>query len=157
MYAAQGVRKVETPYRLYVMKLLIDYSELSSFISAKTGGRRLTFSSSAPDTLKVSLSVKVLGFSKSVSATARVEGLNNGALVVRYDAPLVIEKMIRPTLSLLSKKYHFLEEALALRPDSRIWLYLWKIPQLSPVLDNLELEQVLFTPDAVELEGRLKG
>lgn len=138
------------------MKLLIDYTELSSFISARTGGRRFELSSAAPDTLKVSLTVKVLGFSKSVSATARVEGINNGALVVRYDAPLVIEKMIRPTLSLLSKRFLFLEEALLLRSDNRIWLYLWKIPQLSSVLDSVELEQVLFTPGSVELNGRLK-
>ena len=140
------------------MKATIEYSEIQSFIKAKTG-REIVLSAIDEQTVKaeakVSVKVPFLGeIEKSIGVNVSVEKIEGNDVHLQYEGGMGTDMIIGGLLTFLSSS-----PALKLMLKTQgngIVVHLDEVEEARKVLDLVELTGIAFNDNAVDIEGKLK-
>mgnify|MGYP001083592600 CR=1 FL=1 len=131
------------------MKLSITYAELQDYV-ADHFHKTVNVGYVDGDTMSVSVPIKVLGFTKSISIIVKkIEGTD---LFLSYDGKMGIELLVSPAISyakkLVPEKAGFVEQM----PGNIVKLRLGDIDKLQKVFEKVVLKGIRFTPESIEAD-----
>ncbi len=136
------------------MKLAITYAELQDYVAShfhKTVN--LWYVDGA--TISVSVHIKVLGFTKSVSINITVKQIAGTDLFLSYDGKMWIDLLVSPAISyakkLVPEKVGWVEQM----PGNIVKLRLGDIDKAQKVFEKLKLDNILFEPGNIGIEMSL--
>lgn len=133
------------------MKLSITYAELQEYVASHF---KKTVNLGYVDgaTMSVSVPIKVLGFTKSISINLIVKKIAGTDLFLSYDGKMGIDLLVSPVISyakkLVPEKAGWVEQM----PGNIVKLRLGDIDKLQKVLEKVELKVIRFTPENIEAE-----
>ena len=103
-------------------------------------------------TMSVSLPIKVLAFTKSVSINVGVEKIEGTDLYLSYDGKMGIDLLVSPAISyakrLVPEKAGWVEQ----RPGNIVKLRLGDLDKLQKVFEKVALRTIRFAPESIEAE-----
>lgn len=103
-------------------------------------------------TVSVSLPIKVLAFTKSVSINVGVEKIEDTDLYLSYDGKMGIDLLVSPAISyakrLVPEKAGWVEQ----RPGNIVKLRLGDLDKLQKVFEKVVLRAIRFAPESIEAE-----
>ena len=136
------------------MKISITYAELQDYVAShfhKTVN--LVYVDGA--TVSVSIPIKVLGFTKSISINLIVKQIAGTDLFLSYDGKMGIDLLVSPAISyakkLVPEKAGWVEQM----PGNIVKLRLGDIDKLQKVYDKLKLDNILFEQGNIGIEMSL--
>ena len=136
------------------MKISITYAELHDYVAShfhKTVN--LEYVDGA--TVSVSVPIKVLGFTKSISINLIVKKIEGTDLFLSYDGKMGIDMLVSPAISyakkLVPEKAGWVEQM----PGNIVKLRLGDIDKLQKVFEKLKLDNILFEQGNIEIEMSL--
>ena len=136
------------------MKISITYAELQDYVAShfhKTVN--LEYVDGA--TVSVSVPIKVLGFTKSISINLIVKKIEGTDLFLSYDGKMGIDMLVSPAISyakkLVPEKAGWVEQM----PGNIVKLRLGDIDKLQKVFEKLKLDNILFEQGNIEIEMSL--
>ena len=133
------------------MKLSITYAELQDYVASRFH-KTVNLGYVDGTTVSVSLPIKVLGFTKSVSINLIVKKIEGTDLFLSYDGKMGIDLLVLPAISyakkLVPEKAGWVEQM----PGNIVKLRLGDIDKLQKVLEKVELKAIRFTPENIEAE-----
>ncbi len=135
------------------MKASITFSELQSIVSEKTW-QAVAFSFINEKTVRVTYPLRLGFIEKDISANLIIKSLTGSDLLLQFAAGPGSETLLTTVLSLLKGKIP--EGLIEKRPDSHILVHLGQIEQVSTFLDKVDVNDLRFLTEGLELEGWLK-
>ena len=136
------------------MKISITYAELHDYVAShfhKTVN--LEYVDGA--TVSVSVPIKVLGFTKSISINLIVKKIEGTDLFLSYDGKMGIDMLVSPAISyakkLVPEKAGWVEQM----PGNIVKLRLGDIDKLQKVFEKLKLDNILFEQGNIGIEMSL--
>ena len=140
------------------MQVKFEYSEIQSLIKAKTGreiGLSVIDERTVKAEAKVSVKVPFLGeIEKSIGVNVSVEKIEGNDVHLKYDGGMGTDMIIGGLLTFLSSS-----PALKLMLKTQgngIVVHLDEVEEARKVLDLVELTDIAFNDNAVDIEGKLK-
>ena len=136
------------------MKIAITYAELQDYVA---GHFHKTVNLGYIDgaTASVSIPIKVLGFTKSVSINLIVKKIEGTDLFLSYDGKMGIDLLVSPAISyakkLVPEKAGWVEQM----PGNIVKLRLGDIDKLQKVFEKLKLDNILFEQGNIGIEMSL--
>ena len=98
------------------------------------------------------IDIKVLGFTKNVSISIIVKGIEGTDLFLSYDGKMGIDLLVSPAISyakkLVPEKAGFVEQM----PGNIVKLRLGDIDKLQKVFKKVALKGIRFTPESIEAD-----
>ena len=133
------------------MKISITYVELQDYVASHFHRTvNLVYVDGA--TVSVSVPIKVLGFTKSISINLIVKKIEGTDLFLSYDGKMGIELLVSPAISydkkLVPEKAGFVEQM----PGNIVKLRLGDIDKLQKVFEKVALKDIRFTPESIEAD-----
>ncbi len=135
------------------MKATISFPELQSIVSEKTR-QTVAFSFIDEKTVRVTYPLRLGFIEKDISANLIIKSLTGSDLLLQLSAGLGSETLLTTVLSLLKGKIP--EGLIEKRPDSHILVHLGQIEQVNAFLDKVDVNDLHFLTEGLEMEGRLK-
>ena len=140
------------------MNAIIYYQEIHSLIKAKTG-REIRLSAIDGRTVKaeakVNVKVPLLGeIEKSIGVNVLVEKIEGNDIWLKYDGGMGTDMIIGGLLSFLSSTAAM--KMVEKTQGNGIVVHLDEIEKARKVLDVVELTDIVFMNDAMDLEGKFK-
>lgn len=136
------------------MKLTISYAELQEYVASHFH-KTVNVGYVDEKTVSVSLPIKVLGFTKSVSINVGVEKIEGTDLYLSYDGKMGIDLLVSPAISyakkLVPEKASWVEQM----PGNIVKLRLGDIDKLQKVFEKLKLDNILFEQGKIGIEMSL--
>ena len=136
------------------MRLSITYAELQDYVASnfhKTVNLRYVDGA----TVSVSVPIKVLGFTKSISINLIVKKIEGTDLFLSYDGKMGIDLLVSPAISyakkLVPEKAGWVEQM----PGNIVKLRLGDIDKLQKVFEKLKLDNILFEQGNIGIEMSL--
>ena len=133
------------------MKLAITYGELQDYVASRFH-KTVNLGYVDGATVSVSVPIKVLGFTKSISINLIVKKIEGTDLFLAYDGKMGIDLLVSPAISyakkLVPEKAGWVEQM----PGNIVKLRLGDIDKLQKVLEKVELKAIRFTPENIEAE-----
>lgn len=136
------------------MKLSITYAELQDYVA---GHFHKTVNVGYVDgaTVSVSVPIKVLGFTKSISINLIVKGIEGTDLFLSYDGKMGIDMLVSPAISyakkLVPEKAGFVEQM----HGNIVKLRLGDIDKLQKVFEKVKLNNILFEQEDIVVEATI--
>lgn len=134
------------------MKLAITYAELQDYVASRF---HKTVNLGYVDGATVSVPIKVLGFTKSISINLIVKKIEGTDLFLSYDGKMGIDLLVSPAISyakkLVPEKAGWIEQM----PGNIIKLRLGDIDKAQKVFEKLELNNILFEQENLVVEATL--
>ena len=136
------------------MKIAITYAELQDYVASHFHKSvNLWYVDGA--TVSVSVPIKVLGFTKSISINLIVKKIEGTDLFLSYSGKMGIDLLISPAISyakkLVPEKAGWVEQM----PGNIVKLRLGDIDKLQKVFDKLELNNIFFEQGNIGIEMSL--
>ena len=136
------------------MKIAITYTELQDYVASHFH-KTVNFGYVDGATVSVSIPIKVLGFTKSVSINLIVKKIEGTDLFLLYDGKMGIDLLVSPAISyakkLVPEKAGWVEQM----PGNIVKLRLGDIDKLQKVFDKLELNNIFFEQGNIGIEMSL--
>jgi len=133
------------------MKLSITYAELQDYV-ANHFHKTVSLGYVDGATVSVSVPIKVLGFTKSISINLILKKIEGTDLFLSYDGKLGIDMLVSPVISyakkLVPEKAGWVEQM----PGNVVKLRLGDIDKLQKVFEKVELKAICFTSENIEAE-----
>ena len=133
------------------MKISITYVELQDYVASHFH-KTVNLGYVDGATVSVSVPIKVLGFTKSISINLIVKKIEGTDLFLSYDGKMGIDMLVSPAISyakkLVPEKAGWVEQM----PGNIVKLRLGDIDKLQKVFENVELKAICFTPENIEAE-----
>lgn len=133
------------------MKLTISYAELQEYVASHFH-KTINVGYVDEKTVSVSLSIKVFGFTKSVSINVGVEKIEGTDLYLSYDGKMGVDLLVSPAISyakrLVPEKAGWVEQ----RPGNIVKLRLGDLDKLQKVFEKVALRAIRFAPESIEAE-----
>ena len=136
------------------MKISITYAELQDYVAShfhKTVN--LGFVDEA--TVSVSVPIKVLGFTKSISINIIVKKIDGTDLFLSYDGKMGIDMLVSPAISYAKKLVPEKADWVEQMSGNIVKLRLGDIDKLQKVFEKVELKAIRFTPEHIEVDVAL--
>ena len=133
------------------MKISITYAELQDYVASnfhKTVNLRYVDGA----TVSVSVPIKVLGFTKSVSINITVKKIEGTDLFLSYDGKMGIDLLVSPAISYAKKLVPEKADWVEQMPGNIVMLRLGDIDKLQKVFEKVELKAIRFTPENIEVD-----
>ncbi len=125
------------------MKLTISYSELQDYVASHFH-KTVNFGYVDGATVSVSVPIKVLGFTKSVSINITVTKIEGTDLFLSYDGKMGIDLLVSPAISYAKKLVPGKADWVELMPGNILKLRLGDIGQMKKVFEKLKLNNIFF-------------
>lgn len=135
------------------MKASISFPELQVIIAEKAQ-QNLGLSYVDEKTVKVTYPLNLGFIKKDISANLIIKELIGSDLLVQLSAGLGTDTLLNTLLSLIQNKIP--EGLVEKRPDSQLLLHLGTIEQLKAVFENIQVNDVRFIADGLEVDSALK-
>lgn len=136
------------------MKIAITYAELQDYVASHFH-KAVNFGYVDGATVSVSIPIKVLGFTKSVSINITVKKIEGTDLFFSYDGKMGIDLLVSPAISyakkLVPEKAGWVEQM----PGNIVKLRLGDIDKLQKVFEKLKLDNILFEQGNIGIEMSL--
>ena len=136
------------------MKLSITYTELQDYV-VNHFHKTVNLGYVDGATISVSVPIKVLGFTKSISINLIVKKIEGTDLFLSYDGKMGIDLLVSPAISyakkLVPEKAGWVEQM----PGNIVKLRLGDIDKLQKVFDKLELNNIFFEQGNIGIEMSL--
>ena len=133
------------------MKISITYAELQDYVASHFH-KTVNLGYVDGATLSVSVPIKVLGFTKSISINLIVKKIEGTDLFLSYDGKMGIDLLVSPAISyakkLVPEKVGWVEQM----PGNIVKLRLGDIDKAQKVFEKVELKAICFTPENIEAE-----
>ena len=133
------------------MKLSITYAELQDYVASHFH-KTVNLGYIDGATVFVSVPIKVLGFTKSISINLIVKKIEGTDLFLSYDGKMGIDLLVSPAISYAKKLVPEKAEWVEQMPGNIVKLRLGDIDKLQKVLEKVELKAIRFTPENIEAE-----
>ena len=136
------------------MKIAITYAELQDYVASHFH-KTVNLGYVDGATVSVSVPIKVLGFTKSISINLIVKKIEGTNLFLSYDGKMGIDMLVSPAISyakkLVPEKAGWVEQM----PGNIVKLRLGDIDKLQKVFDKLELNNIFFEQGNIGIETSL--
>ena len=136
------------------MKLAITYSELQDYVTNHFH-KAVNLGYVDGATVSVSVSIKVFGFTKSVSINIIVKKIEGTDLFLSYDGKMGIDLLVSPAISYAKKLVPEKADWVEQKPGNIVKLRLGDIDKLQKVFEKVELKAIRFTPEHMEVDVAL--
>ena len=133
------------------MKISITYAELKDYVASHFH-KTVNLGYVDEATVSVSVPIKVLGFTKSISINLIVKKIEGTDLFLSYDGKMGIDLLVSPAISYAKKLVHEKAGWVEQMPGNIVKLRLGDIDKLQKVLEKVELKVIRFTPENIEAE-----
>ena len=136
------------------MKLSITYTELQDYVASHFH-KTVNIGYVDGATVSVSIPIKVLGFTKSVSINITVKKIEGTDLFLSYDGKMGIDLLVSPAISYAKKLVPEKADWVEQMPGNIVKLRLGDIDKLEKVFEKVELKDIRFTPEHIEADVAL--
>lgn len=137
-----------------IMKLAITYAELQDYV-ASNFHKTMNLGYVDGATVSVSIPIKVLGFTKSVSINLIVKKIEGTDLFLSYGGKMGIDMLVSPAISyakkLVPQKAGWVEQM----PGNILKLRLGDIDQMKKVFEKLKLNNIFFEQGNIVVDASL--
>ena len=144
----------ENKHKKNYMKLAITYAELQDYVASHFH-KTVNLGYVDGATVSVSVPIKVLGFTKSISINLIVKKIEGTDLFLSYDGKMGIDMLVSPVISyakkLVPEKAGWVEQM----PGNIVKLRLGDIDKLQKVFEKVELNNILFEQENIVVEATL--
>ena len=136
------------------MKLSITYAELQDYVASHF---HKTVNLGYVDwaTVSVSVPIKVLGFTKSISINLIVKKIEGTDLFLSYDGKMGIDLLVSPAISYAKKLVPGKADWVELMPGNILKLRLGDIGQMKKVFEKLKLNNIFFEQGNIVVDASL--
>ena len=136
------------------MKLAITYAELQDYVASHFH-KTVNLGYVDGATVSVSIPIKVLGFTKSVSINLIVKKIEGTDLFLSYGGKMGIDMLVSPAISyakkLVPEKAGWVEQM----PGNILKLRLGDIDQMKKVFEKLKLNNIFFEQGNIVVDASL--
>ena len=136
------------------MKIAITYAELQDYVASHFH-KTVNLGYVDGATVSVSVPIKVLGFTKSISINLIVKKIEGTDLFLSYDGKMGIDMLVSPAISyakkLVPEKAGWVEQM----PGNVVKLRLGDIDKAQKVFGKVELNNILFEQENIVVEATL--
>ncbi len=136
------------------MKLAITYAELQDYVASHFH-KTVNLGYVDGATVSVSIPIKVLGFTKSVSINLIVKKIEGTDLFLSYGGKMGIDMLVSPAISyakkLVPQKAGWVEQM----PGNILKLRLGDIDQMKKVFEKLKLNNIFFEQGNIVVDASL--
>ena len=136
------------------MKLAITYAELQDYVASHFH-KTVNLGYVDEATVSVSIPIKVLGFTKSVSINLIVKKIEGTDLFLSYGGKMGIDMLVSPAISyakkLVPQKAGWVEQM----PGNIMKLRLGDIDQMKKVFEKLKLNNIFFEQGNIVVDASL--
>ena len=140
--------------KLNNMKISITYAELQDYVASHFH-KTVNLGYVDGATVSVSVPIKVLGFTKSISINLIVKKIEGTDLFLSYDGKMGIDLLVSPAISyakkLVPEKAGWVEQM----PGNIVKLRLGDIDKAQKVFEKVELNNILFEQENIVVEATL--
>ena len=136
------------------MKLTISYSELQDYVASHFN-KTVNLGYVDGATVSVSVPIKVLGFTKSVSINITVTKIEGTDLFLSYDGKMGIDLLVSPAISYAKKLVPGKADWVELMPGNILKLRLGDIDQMKKVFEKLKLNNIFFEQGNIVVDASL--
>ena len=136
------------------MKLTISYSELQDYVASHFH-KTVNLGYVDGATVSVSVPIKVLGFTKSVSIDITVTKIEGTDLFLSYDGKMGIDLLVSPAISYAKKLVPGKADWVELMPGNILKLRLGDIDQMKKVFEKLKLNNIFFEQGNIVVDASL--
>ena len=136
------------------MKLSITYSELQDYV-ANHFHKAVNLGYVDKATVSVSVPIKVLGFTKSVSINITVKKIEGTDLFLSYDGKMGIDLLVSPAISYAKKLVPGKADWVELMPSNIVKLRQGDIDQMKKVFEKLKLNNIFFEQGNIVVDASL--
>ena len=136
------------------MKLTISYSELQDYVASHFH-KTVNLGYVDGATVYVSVPIKVLGFTKSVSINITVTKIEGTDLFLSYDGKMGIDLLVSPAISYAKKLVPGKADWVELMPGNILKLRLGDIGQMKKVFEKLKLNNIFFEQGNIVVDASL--
>lgn len=137
-----------------IMKLAITYAELQDYVASHFH-KTVNLGYVDVATVSVSIPIKVLGFTKSVSINLIVKKIEGTDLFLSYGGKMGIDMLVSPAISyakkLVPQKAGWVEQM----PGNILKLRLGDIDQMKKVFEKLKLNNIFFEQGNIVVDASL--
>ena len=137
-----------------IMKLAITYAELQDYVASHFH-KTVNLGYVDGATVSVSIPIKVLGFTKSVSINITVKKIEGTDLFLSYGGKMGIDMLVSPAISyakkLVPQKAGWVEQM----PGNILKLRLGDIDQMKKVFEKLKLNNIFFEQGNIVVDASL--
>ena len=133
------------------MKLAITYTELQDYVASHFH-KTVNLGYVDEATMSVSVPIKVLGFTKSISINIIVKKIEGADLFLSYDGKMGIDLLVSPAISYAKKLVPEKADWVEQMPGNIVKLRLGDIDKLQKVFEKVELKTIRFTPEYIEVD-----
>ena len=136
------------------MKIAISYAELQDYVASHFH-KTVNLGYEDGATISVSVPIKVLGFTKSVSINITVKKIEGTDLFLSYSGKMGIDLLVSPAISyakkLVPQKAGWVEQM----PGNIMKLRLGDIDQMKKVFEKLKLNNIFFEQGNIVVDASL--
>ena len=136
------------------MKLSITYAELQDYVASHFH-KTVNLGYVDGATVSVSIPLKVLGFTKSVSINLIMKKIEGTDLFLSYGGKMGIDLLVSPAISYAKKLVPEKAEWVEQMSGNIVKLRLGDIDKLQKVFEKVELKAIRFTPEHIEVDVAL--
>ena len=136
------------------MKLTITYAELQDYIASHFN-KTVIIGYADGATISVSVPIKVLGFTKSVSINITIKKIEGTDLFLSYDGKMGIDLLVSPAISYAKKLVPGKADWVELMPGNILKLRLGDIDQIKKVFEKLKLNNIFFEQGNIVADASL--
>ena len=136
------------------MKLSITYAELQDYVASHFH-KTVNLGYVDGATVSVSVPIKVLGFTKSVSINITVTKIEGTDLFLSYDGKMGIDLLVSPAISYAKKLVPGKADWVELMPGNILKLRLGDIDQMKKVFEKLKLNNIFFEQGNIVVDASL--
>ena len=136
------------------MKLSVTYAELQDYVASHFH-KTVNFGYVEGATVSVSIPIKVLGFTKSVSINIIVKKIEGTDLFLSYDGKMGIDLLVSPAISYAKKLVPGKADWVELMPGNILKLRLGDIDQMKKVFEKLKLNNIFFEQGNIVVDASL--
>ena len=136
------------------MKLSVTYTELQDYVASHFH-KTVNLGYVDGATVSVSIPIKVLGFTKSVSINITVKKIEGTDLFLSYGGKMGIDLLVSPAISYAKKLVPEKTDWVEQKPGNIVKLRLGDIGQMKKVFDKLELNNIFFEQGNIGVEMSL--
>ena len=137
-----------------IMKLAITYAELQDYVASHFH-KTVNLGYVDGATVSVSVPIKVLGFTKSISINITVKKIEGTDLFLSYGGKMGIDMLVSPAISyakkLVPQKAGWVEQM----PGNIMKLRLGDIDQMKKVFEKLKLNNIFFEQGNIVVDASL--
>lgn len=136
------------------MKLSVTYTELQDYVASHFH-KTVNLGYVDGATVSVSIPIKVLGFTKSVSINITVKKIEGTDLFLSYGGKMGIDLLVSPAISYAKKLVPEKADWVEQKPGNIVKLRLGDIGQMKKVFDKIELNNIFFEQGNIGVEMSL--